>query len=94
MKQLVAFGCNMFYKYVILHSFIMLSTFLDNRDISMMRDVSLFSGGGGGGRATNFLSKAPKKFCTPNVKQVTIASLLKLFFLFFIQAKDGYGCQQ
>ena len=65
MKQLVAFGCNMFYKYVILHSFIMLSTFLDNRDISMMRDVSLFSGragGGGGGRATNFLNKAPKKF--------------------------------
>ena len=27
-----------------------------------VRDVSLFNGGGGGGRATNFLNKAPKKF--------------------------------
>ena len=31
------------------------------RESFQVRDVSLFNGGGGGG-ATNFLNKAPKKF--------------------------------
>ena len=39
-----------------------LNSFNNHTRILQLRDVSLFRGGGGGKRATNFLNKAPKKF--------------------------------